>query len=416
MKALLILPSLPYPPDSGGKVRMFNLIKNLSHEHKMSLLCYMKPGDDAQYIPYLLKYCEDVRVVHRRSIRSIQNFFLAMFSKYPFLVVMRGFSHGTEKKILEIVRMKKPDLIHVETFYVSQPILKIKNYFKIPLLLAKHNIESLVYERYFRTRKNPFLRLLGYLDTCKMKKYEIEVCKHFDSFTLVSENDLRTFKKLIPGLNSNSYVIPNGVDLSYFDGKVDHGIENKQPTLLFVGTFAFVGNIDALLYFYRYSFPIIQRKIPNVKLYIVGSRPPKRIERLSSDSVVVTGYVEDLREYLTMCDVFIVPLRAGSGTRLKILEAMAMRKPVVSTSIGTEGIGAVPGRDIIIADTPEEFAEEVIKLLKNKKLRARIGSNGRKLVETKYNWEPIAKKLSQVYQETVEKFALKRKKERVRVK
>jgi len=137
---------------------------------------------------------------------------------------------------------------------------------------------------------------------------------------------------------------------------------------------------------------------------------------LSSDSVVVTGYVEDLRKYLAMCDVFIVPLRAGSGTRLKILEAMAMRKPVVSTSIGTEGIGAVPDRDAIIADTPEEFAEEVIKLLKNKKLRARIGSNGRKLVETKYTWEPIAKKLSQVYQKTVEKFALKRKEERVRVK
>lgn len=412
----MVLPSLPYPLDSGGKVRMFNLIRNLSHECEISLLCYMKSVDDARYIPYLLKYCHDIQVVHQRPVRSIQNFFLAIFSKYPFLVVMRGFSHGVEKKILEIVRRKKPDLIHVETFYVSQPILKIKNHFKIPLLLAKHNIESLVYQRYFRTRKNLFLRLLGYLDTYKMKKYEIEVCKHFDTFTLVSENDLRTFRKLIPGSNSNSYVVPNGVDLSYFDGKVDHSTENKQPTLLFVGTFTFLGNIDALLYFYHYSFPIIQREIPDVKLYIVGSRPPKRIERLSSDSAVVTGYVGDLRKYLAMCDVFIVPLRAGSGTRLKILEAMAMRRPVVSTSIGMEGIKAVPGRDAIIADTPEEFAEGVVRLLEDEKLRKRIGSNGRKLVETKYDWGPITKKLSQVYLETVEKFAFKRKEEKVRVK
>jgi len=190
-------------------------------------------------------------------------------------------------------------------------------------------------------------------------------------------------------------VVPMGVDLDYYQPSN----EEYGPNLLFTGTIRYFPNKDAILYFYNQIFPLIKDAVPNVKFYIVGNLPPKKIRRLmSNEDVVVTGRVEDIRPYFARSAVFVCPLRSGSGMQTKILEAMAMGVPVVTTSMAFEALDATAGKDIIIADDAKTFAEKVIMLLKDKELRQNVANSARALVERKYGWSSITKRMDIVYE------------------
>lgn len=397
MRILMITPYLPYPFVSGGHVRVFNLIRNLSNEHEITLLCYIRSDDEIHNVQYLMPYCVDVLTVFRRSTRSPFNLFMTMFSKYPGHVVVNGFSKEMQDKIIKLTSADSFDLVHVEHYHTAQPVLAVWDRIECPLLLSEQGVEFLVYERHFKKHKNPIVRLMGSFDARKMKTYEIETIKKFNTCVVVSEFDLKHISALAPQVNFE--VVPNGVDYSFYRPEKTES-KHQEPRIVFIGTFKFFGNVDAVLYFCKRILPVIREEIPNVKLDVIGIDPPKAVTRLASKDILIKGYVsiEEYKKDLANCAVFIAPLRSGSGTKLKILEAMAMGKAVVTTSIGIEGIEAEPGKEVMIADTPQDFAEKVIQLLSDPELRDQIGASARELVESNYDWKPIAKKLSEIYQ------------------
>ncbi len=226
-----------------------------------------------------------------------------------------------------------------------------------------------------------------------MMNFELKVCRRFDRVVTVGNDDRDLLTSF--GLKNQSAIIPNGVDLEYFSPEDNQEVDE----LVFVGYFGHGPNKDGINYFCSDIFPLIKDKFPHIKLKIIGKDPEGDIESLMSDNIEILGWVNDIRPHLRRSKVFIVPIRYGSGMRTKILEAMGMGKAIVSTTLGCENIDVAGGRDILIADSPDEFANSVIRLLGNASLRKEIGRNARDLVEKKYSWDAIAEEQQRVYEE-----------------
>jgi sugar transferase (PEP-CTERM/EpsH1 system associated) len=243
------------------------------------------------------------------------------------------------------------------------------------------DLDSGKWTDYSRSKGLPFS--LGYkLEAIKMKSYERRVAGHFDQCTVTTRGELEEFEKL--GLTLPRTVIPNGVDSQYFQSTSSQ----RDPNIIvFVGRMDYFPNIDAMVYFTKEILPIVRRSIPDIQLRIVGSNPIRAVRELATIAgVTVTGHVRDVRSYLEKAAVAVAPLRLARGTQNKILEAMAMSMPVVATSAAAKGIDAVPGRDIAIGDSPREFADKVIELLRNSDLRRRLSAAARKQVENAHAW------------------------------
>jgi glycosyltransferase involved in cell wall biosynthesis len=241
----------------------------------------------------------------------------------------------------------------------------------------------------------------------KLSRYEAMICRLADRVVAVSEADKRALQRLVPGLEVT--VVPNGVDTEFYNDqfpmtndqvRIGHwDLVIGHSSLVFTGKMDFRPNVDAVVWFCQEVLPLVRRRIPDVRFYIVGQSPHRRVLRLADDPVVtVTGYVDDVRPYIASACVYVVPLRMGGGTRLKVLEAMAMGKAIVSTSLGCEGFeGLVSGRELFIADAPEEFAQRVVELLDDTSRRERLGWAARRFVEERYDWRLIVPRLEQVY-------------------
>ncbi len=407
----MIAPYLPYPFRAGGYVRLYNLIKHLSDEHEITLLSYIRTSEEIENIPHLSRYCRHVEVIRRRKPRSLFNILLSLFSRYPIHAVVNGFSKEMRAKIIELVKCNNFNIIHVEHYHMASAVLNLRHVLNVPLILGEQGVEFLVYNRHFKTRKNPVVRFLGQMEARRIRSYEIATIRQFDACLEVSEQDLKFIKPLIPDMDFS--VVSNGVDCSFYCPDGNRAVPNLSTVdlddhlkIIFVGTFRFFGNVDAVLHFHRDILPFVRSQIPNVKLYAIGADPPDEVLRLRSDDVIVTGFlsIEEYKRSLASGDVFIAPLRSGSGTKLKIFEAMAMEKAVVTTSIGIEGIEAVPDEHVVVADTPKEFAKEIVRLLSDANLRKYIGKQAREFVRNRYDWKPIAVKLAKVYSIVSEKY------------
>ncbi|MEW6685356.1 MAG: glycosyltransferase family 4 protein [Candidatus Edwardsbacteria bacterium] len=398
MKILFITPYIPYPLISGGHARIYNLIRNLSEKrHQIILLCYVRSEVKEGQIEELRHFCEEVEVLPRRPVWSVKNAFRYLFSNYPLIAVINGFDVRMENRIQEMTKRYKPDLIQVEHFHMAQPVLKQKERLNIPLVLGEQGVEFVILERFLKTTKNLLLRLALHCELSRLKRYELKVSSIFDGCMEVSEEDKRLFLKA--GARNNLYVIPNGVDFKYFQTPAEVKRQTSHPpTIAFIGTFTFFGNVEAAEWLLDEILPRIESKIPEVLTYLIGNRPPSSLRKRANERVIVTGFVPDLREYLNKCDVVVVPLRTGSGTKMKILEPMAAAKAVVSTSVGIEGIEAIEGEHYFKADDACDFAAKTIFLLSNPEWQRRMGEKARELVMQKYDWKPIIERMIEVYQ------------------
>ena len=224
------------------------------------------------------------------------------------------------------------------------------------------------------------------------------ICQLADGVVAVSEADKAALQQLVPGLDVT--VVPNAVDMEYYSSADIRPAPLSSHSLVFTGKMDFRPNVDAVLWFCREVLPLVRSKMPDVRFYIVGRSPHRRVLRLAdAPAVTVTGYVDDVRSYIAGACVYVAPLRIGGGTRLKVLEAMAMSKPIVSTSLGCEGFeGLVPGRELLLADAPQEFAQQVIELLDDASRRKRLGRAARRFVEQRYDWRLIVPRLEQIYE------------------
>lgn len=388
MKILYLSLRFPYPPFSGDKIRTYNVIKHLSRRHSISFVSFAQSPDDSKNIDKLRDFCEYVETVKFNKTMAYSNCILHSFSEKPFQV---AYWHSNDMQGCIDKLMKKDgfDLVHVQFFRMAQYIIK---YNDKPKLLDSGDSFWLNLSRRSKLDRSIVWPLLK-LEASKVKLYETQIARWFDHVTMVSSTDMDCLLSHDSELSVS--VIPMGVDLDYYQsGSSEYGIN-----LLFTGTIRYFPNKDAVLYFYNEIFPLVKKVIPEVKFYVVGNQPPKNVIKLaSSGDVIVTGRVEDVRPYFDKSAVFVCPLRSGSGMQAKILEAMAMGVPVVTTSLGFEALDAVAGRDILVADDPKRFAEEVIRLVKDRDLRQYIAQNARKLVEEKYDWSSIVERLDAVYE------------------
>lgn len=388
MKILFLTKELPYPCNNGHRTRSLNLIKGLSKNNKISLICFGSDGDE-EGIEVIKSYGVSIELIPEKASNSKWSFYFSvlfgLFSSIPFSV-KKKYSFLMREKIKALLEKEDIDLIFCDGVHQSfhLPVNKCSK------IIAEHNIESMIIYRYFKVEKNIFKKLYAFVEWFKMCRFENKMWGRFSHYFVVSEKD----KEMISGRieKKNIDVIPNGVDTNYF---CPQNIKVRPFTLIYTGQMDWFPNEDAVVYFLKEIYPLIKRETPQVSFWIVGNMPSERIKKLAKEdkTITVTGFVEDVRPYVAQSEIFVVPLRIGAGTRLKILEAMAMKKPVISTGIGCEGLDITHKGNIIVSDKSDDFAEKVIELFKNPSLAGNLGMSGRNLVEEKYSWDRIIEKL-----------------------
>ncbi len=404
MKILVISHILPYPPHGGGLQRTFNLLKKMSEEHEVHLVSFTQrtilptSKDIKEAKDKLSNIFSSVEVVDIPSDRTKILWYLLLLvnciSRLPYSV-WRFRSSKFQKLVKKTINEQKFDVVHFDTIALSQYLDDIGN---LPAVLNHHNAESQLLKRRGLNHPNILAGFYMRYQAWKLARYEKQVMPKFKAHLVVSDKDRETF---IDNISSeNIFVVPNGTDTEYYcpgDGQV-------KKELVFVGGMTWFPNKDAMSYFCSEIWPLIKRLQPNVILNIIGRAPSSEIiEYARKDSRILThGFVEDMRTITRESAVFIVPIRVGGGTRLKIVDAMALGKAIVSTSIGAEGICYQEGHDILLADTPSEFAEKVINLLRDDELRIKLEKNARVTAKTKYSWDVIAPIQTQAYRYAID--------------
>lgn len=395
MKILMLTPYLPYPLVSGGQIRTYNLLKHLKDKHEITLFSLIKSHDEKKHLPHLEKYCRQIRLFKRSEKPfTLKNILKAGFSSYPF-VVTRNLVSETKKEVRKELQNKRYDLIHAETFYMMPNIPQPG---EIPVILVEQTIEYLGYQSYAQKSKVLPIKPLLYIDINKIKSWETYYWHHCDRLITMSQDDKSYILKRHPQIKHVD-VVANGVDMGFFTKTKK--ILPDDPTVLIIGTFKWLPNVEAVEYLVEKIWPLVRAKLPNAKLHIVGYSPtPKILGYDCANGIKVSGNVKDIRQAYSTAHVLLAPVKSGKGTRYKILEAMATKTPIVATKLAIEGIeGLEEGKHVLTGDKRSELAEQTIKLLGDTKLQSKLSKNSFELVADNYNWPRIAKDLDRIYRE-----------------
>jgi polysaccharide biosynthesis protein PslH len=405
MKILIVSSYLPFPLHSGGHIRLFNLIKHLSKNHEITLICEKRDFQTNEDVKAVEAICEKVITVKRNKQWTLANILKTGFSKEPFLTV--GHTGEEFKQAIkdELVR-EEYDLIHVETFYVFQNLparqasagIAGGPKVNIPVVLIEHNIEYLVYKRFAKLSR-AILKPLYYIDVFKLEKAEKLAWNRATKLVAVSNSEKVIMKR------EDVDVVPNGVDTSAFAFR-DFVSIPEEKRILFIGDFKWLQNKDALEFILKDIWPKLilglkeEKLKDDVKLWIVGKNIPENL-KLRAKNYENVIFDENNKEETPVifrkAYALLAPLRAAGGTSYKILEAMSTGVPVVTTDLSIEGLEAKNEMHVLTAGSAEDFAGKVLSLFKDKSLYHKLALNGRKLVEEKYDWERIAAKLNEVY-------------------
>lgn len=392
MKILFLAHLFPLPLDSGGKIKSYHVIRSLASEHEVRLIAFTRSRNEEVLVSEMQEICSSVSPIplNRSKLANIRDFALSTASGRSF-IISRDYRRQMQEAVESTICSFKPDVVHIDHLQMAQFVPKSGQY---KTVLDHHNVESTIIQRIASTADSLPMRLYASLEWPKLRIYELSVCRQCDMVVTVSEEDKRTLQAMESRI-SRIEAVPIGVDTNFF-ASVSYNPGSRN--ILSIGTMYWPPNIDSMLYFCSDIYPIIKKQLPDCRLTIAGQRPAQSIIDLGSDpSINVTGYVDDIREVAKDCGVFVVPLRSGSGVRVKILNALAMGLPVVSTSIGAEGLEAEDGIHLLIADTPGEFARAVIDVLSDSDLAASIGKAGRHMVCERYSWQTTGKRMLDLY-------------------
>jgi glycosyltransferase involved in cell wall biosynthesis len=388
MRILMVSSYLPYPLFSGGHIRLYNIIRGLSLNHKITFVCEKRDYQTKEDVEKIEKFCKKVIVVDRKKQWTFPNIVKAGISFSPFLIV--GHTNKLLKQaITEVLNSEKFDLIHVETSYVMQNVPQVD----IPIVLVEHNIEHLVYKRFVDVAPI-FIRPLLYYDVIKLRHFEEEAWKKATKLVAVSEQEKRLMKR------EDTVVVPNGVDVDKFKAQsAKRKTKKEERRILFIGDFKWVQNRDTAEWILTAIWPKVKSSL---KLWIVGRKIPQNIKDLGDESVIFDEDAPiDTSLIYQKADILLAPIRVGGGTSFKILEAMSCGVPVVTTRLGIEGIGAEENKEALVSETAEGLANHVIDILEDEKLYKTISQNARKLIEKKYDWKIIVERLEEVYKSAV---------------
>lgn len=391
MRILVVSPFPPYPPADGGKVRVYNLIRELSRRNEVTLLCFYSGEGELSALKELGRYCR-VEAVERKEITGFQSLLFNIrhiLSPHPIISVAYR-SKRMSERLDALLATGSFDVVQIELTEMA-PYLPVS--FTGVKALTEQDLSFVTQYRRARNAPGIVWKAFFYIQWLKSRRLEKRVSGSFDLRIMMSESDAETLRGICKG--DRLAVVPNGANLLRPGEALAPFPPGKR--LLFIGSTGHWPNRDGLLYFHEAIFPVLKEMCPGVKLDVAGSDPAGALKPLASDpDIKLHGFVKETGPMLKGA-VSIVPLRVGSGTRLKILEAMAAGSPVVSTSIGCEGIEVRNNENIIIADIPREFAEACKRLMEDRGLFERIRRGGYALVSEKYSWEKIAGRLEGIY-------------------
>jgi len=396
---LFLTPQLPYPPRQGTALRNWGLISHLVRHHRVSLLSFLAPGQDPHPAPPLAA-CARVETVPQPTRPLSRRLRDLVFTRRPDMG-LRLESPAFRQRLGEWLALEPFDVVHVEGIELAPYLDLLENACPRPFILFDdHNCEYLLQKRAFLADLLHPDRWHGaaysLVQWQRLRRYEAQTCRRADRVLAVSEADAVALQVLVPGLEPT--VLPNGIDTSTYQPDLPPALGMGETALVFTAKMDFRPNVDAVLWFARQVLPRIRREVPQAHLWVVGQQPHPRLALLRDDpAVTLTGWVEDTRPYIAGAAVYVAPLRMGGGTRLKLLEAMAMQRAVVATRLGAEGFPVTDGQELLLADDPQTFAEAVVALLKDPARRAALGQAARAFVQARYDWEMIIPRLEAVY-------------------
>jgi glycosyltransferase involved in cell wall biosynthesis len=398
MKILWVKAGGLVPPDTGGKIRSFNILRELARQHSVTFFSFYAAHDGDQH-PTLAEVFESVITVplslpQPKSPGELSNYISGLFSSEPY---------GITKFCRPVVRRRLHTLVDEQNFDVivcdfltAAGVVPWE--WPGPKILFTHNVEAIIWRRHYEVAANPLWKAVSWVEWRRMQAAERRYLQLADHVLAVSDADRNAFASFLDPKKLT--VIPTGVDVDYFQPL---SVEETPNSLAFIGSMDWLPNEDAILYFLEAIFPLIKQQCPEIFLEVVGRSPSRKLQAAAEreKSMRLTGWVEDIRPFVARAAVCIVPLRIGGGTRLKIFEAMAMGKAVVSTTVGAEGLPVESGNDILLADAPNDFAQSVIALLRDSNLRRRLETGARALVQENYSWKRVADSFARTLQDSI---------------
>jgi len=391
MRILWVKAGKLLPVDTGGKIRSFNLLKKLARNNAVTVLSYYGGAKDPGYEAALAKELPGAQCIHTSApeggIAEAIDYLRCLPGPAPYAIAK--FTHRQVKQaVRESLASGRFDVAVCDFLCVSQ---NFASTLPIPCVLFQHNVESSLWRRMANTETNPVRKQVYRIEAGKMERYERETLRRFYHVIAVSEADKQQRLAMDPTCSIS--VVPTGVDTEKY--QVFPSANADPPRIVFTGSMDWEPNIDGMEWFCRETWPTIVQQFPNAKLQIVGRNPHSRVKQLASPNVEITGTVPSVGDYLRDAAVVIVPLRIGGGTRLKIFEAMAMGKAVVSTTIGAEGLDVTSGENCILADDASSFGDSIITLLRDSQLRRKYERTAAALA-ARYDWSNIARQFEDV--------------------
>lgn len=398
MDILFVCKTLPHEKVIGGPVIVYNRIRLLSRKHRVSLLTFCS-DEELEHVPSVARFCQDCVTVPfpppSGPARKLRDFFFSPVPPYFLL----NYHPAMYARLREMVERNRYDVA------VSEYSMAAQYLFRNPDLAGIKRVMS-VHECYYLARMKAF-KVQGLLSKegssalfhlKGLKRYEFDMYADADRVLVLTPEGRDELEGVRPGLDVS--VVPHGVDVEKFCAPAEC---LKEDAVMFLGNYPHDPNRDAVIWFYEHAWPRVKREVPGARFYVVGKDPTPDLEELArrDPSVVVTGTVDDVRPYFERSRVFVCPVRIGGGFRGKVLEAMAMGLPVVSTALGAEGVPAADGEQMFISDEPNAFADRVVELLRDPDLCGRVGTQARCMVEESFSWERGVEILEGVLEEVV---------------
>jgi sugar transferase (PEP-CTERM/EpsH1 system associated) len=405
MHILYVTQIVPFPPHGGVLQRGYNLLRELGREHRVRLLAFhhpdeLPPGEAVETSRRALRaFCEEVEYFDLWPKRSRLHMAAALgigvaYPK-PFSVLAQR-NARLHARLRELCQgPDRPDVVHIDTIALAPYAADCVG---VPCVLTHHNVESQLMRRRGEHERGLAARVYVGLQASRLERYEAEICHRFPVNVMVSDADAGTLAGISPG--SRTAVVPNGVDTSYFTPRDDR----QTPTVVFTGGMNMFANRDAVEWFVDDVWPEVLRQVPQARFVAIGQRPSAKILAAAEAhaSIEAPGHVPDVRPWVGPAAVYVVPMRVGGGTRLKVLDAMAQGKAMVATRLGAEGIEAEDGRHLLLADSAADFAARVVELLRDPARRLTLGTAARQRVEERYAWPVISRRLVEAYTVAIE--------------
>jgi glycosyltransferase involved in cell wall biosynthesis len=394
MKILWVKAGKLLPVDTGGKIRSYNILRHLAKEHEVTLLSYYGGDRDSDYEAAIAQRLPGAQTIYTAAPEDTLAQSLDYILRLPFRApyAVRKFTDSKVRQ--EVARHLSDGNLDVAVCDFLAASLNFPESPRVPVVLFQHNVETMLWRRRAKIEKAPLRKLSSSIEAAKMSAYETRTLGRFHHVIAVSDHDRDAMLTLSPGCPIT--VVPTGVDTEQY--QVAPSVSGRPRLIVFTGSMDWEPNIDAMEYFCREIWPAVLSAFPDARFQIVGRNPHRRVQSLASPSVEVTGTVASITDYLRSATVVIVPLRIGGGTRLKIFEAMAMAKALVSTSIGAEGLDVTHGRDLLIADDAPAFASGILQLLRDAESRRTYERNAAALA-ARFDWSQIARRFADVLQE-----------------